>query len=725
MGRPKKDSEQERIVKKINAMIQEGQSHCTDKHIRIEENFRYVRGQQWREGDLLKQALRDRPAVPFNSVFKIVNAIANREIIDRFSPKVYGRSDDDKAIAEVLDMACKWQRDQSETEHSESSAVASMVTSGYGCMHKYWDSAANNGDGKIVDEDIPMWQMLWPARARQANMADRRWHLCGKWVPKADLEAQFGDSSREAKKFFSSYKRSTVLVDETTNSLDNQGSRRFGAMSWSDIRPNKWISLAEDEVFVVEAEWIETDWVFKVAVPDALFDLRDFINGDINQIQVGMDQMQQPMMLTRDQFAQLPADQKVQLISQILQPNTENTFETQEELDQVIETYLAVTGEEFSDYRRAARHNVKYAIMTDQTVWEYGDRKYGFSYEFMTGWRLETRDGIDFFGVVDIAKGPQDYKNALLSNALAMYMASPKNPLIIESDATADIEKFSNQFSSPSGLVVASPGFLSSGKFLQLQAPSFPPMLPELLKLTDNAVDSSFGLSTMDLGTQGDLRRVSGTVVQAAKTSGNTIVAVLFDSIRRFRKRFGILNVKFIQEMYPPEEIARIVGAEKQDDLQIVHGDDWGDINRYDILIDEEPVSKTERLEMMDYMTRTGSLDNWLNQKFIEFPDLLEILPQIPESWKRKIMAKAQQRDAQNQQIQQMQQNISLLQAQAGMWNQLLDTIPEGATVRQQYEALLAIKSAADQQAQVDQQNQQQQQEGQQVADQTQQYQQQ
>ena len=66
-------------LKKVKGMIAEGITVCEPIHMRIEENFKYERGDQWSKADAERQEMRERPAVPWNSVFKVTNAICNRD----------------------------------------------------------------------------------------------------------------------------------------------------------------------------------------------------------------------------------------------------------------------------------------------------------------------------------------------------------------------------------------------------------------------------------------------------------------------------------------------------------------------------------------------------------------------------------------------------------------------------------------------------------------------
>ncbi len=673
----KKDNEE--VLAKVHSFISEGVDHCQGKHDRIEENNRYVRGEQWSAGDIQRQIMRERPTVPWNDIGKVVDAIANREIVERFVPKVFGMSDDDKGIANVLDEGCRWQRDKSESEQVESMAVRSMVVGGYGCMHKYWNPAAFNGDGQIQDEDIPVWQMLWPVRARQPNMTDRRWHIHGKWITVENAESQYGDTGPQARQYFKNYKAKKTIFPDTTVPLDG-GYRRFGAFSWGEIRNGNWLSKAQDEIFVIEAEWIEPVITFKAAIPSRFFEWESFAMGQTPSISIETPDEtgnMVPQDVPYEQYQQLSQDEQYGLMKMVLAATEIRTFDSRKELNLFIDRYFEITKEDFEDFRKVPKEIIKYAIMTDNMIWEYGERTFGFTYEFLTCYPNETRAGMDWYGVVDRAKGPQDYKNALLSNMLALYMASPKQPILIEEGALKDVNKFLDQLARPTAAAMVPDGFIGSNRYQLMEPPRFPPMSSDLLSLTTNAIDNMFGLSSIDTNTQGDLRRVSGNVVQAARTAGNTIMALPFDSIRRFRKRYGLLNVKFIQDRYSPEDIIRIVGEDKVDDIANVQN--WGDVNKYDIKLDEEPVGITEQMDLIDYLTRTNMLQEWKAAGDLDFEGVLDLLPQIPESKKRKIL----ERKNTNQELQSQIQN---LQQEKATWESFLNMLGQmGTQVKEQW----------------------------------------
>lgn len=185
----KKDKD---FLEYLNRCIGEASIFCEPEHRRVEENSKYERGFQWSEGDAARQKDKDRPALPLNDISKGLSSVANREIMDRYTPKVFGREPDDDGKAELLDELSRWQRDAAETEHEESRAFRQACGSGYGVMHKYWNEVEAGGEGMVMDEEVPIWTMLWDPRARKQNLVDRKYHISGKYVPVSEIIDQFG-----------------------------------------------------------------------------------------------------------------------------------------------------------------------------------------------------------------------------------------------------------------------------------------------------------------------------------------------------------------------------------------------------------------------------------------------------------------------------------------------------------------------------------------------------
>ena len=639
-------------AKKILRWITEGADHCEADHTRVEENNGYVAGQQWSKGDLERQKNRERPAMPLNKIMPVLNAIANREIMNRYVPKAYPRSDDDASWAEVANDFVAWQRDMAEAEHEETMAFRANVANGYGVVHYYWDQMANEGDGLICEEEVPLWQMLWDPSARKQNLVDRRWHMCGKWVPVSEAEQRWG-ISKENRSFFNS------VFDEVSMSHTMTTPNKW---SWGGITGGRWVNRAEREVFIVETEWRAVKTQFKAAVPTQMDEYAAII-GDPNAVMImGYDEQQQPLTLSGADFAALPPEDQEALKAQVMMTTELEVFETKDELVAFVDRYVEVFDEQpiFASYDK---WNTKYAIMTSngikggETVLEKGERPMGYTYEFMTGFPWETKDGIRFIGFVDLAKGLQDWRNSFMSLALTRLATSPKSQLIIEEGAVDDQDEFQDQIANPRGVTFVPNGFVAGGRFMKLDPPSFAPIERELIVLADQGVNEMGGLSGIETGAQGDLRRVSGTVVQSVKEASNTILALMFDSLRRFRKRSGRLVLSFMHHFYDAESIARIVGNE---DAQFIQDpDEWPDASRFDIKFDEGKASVSEKMETFDFMTRTGTWQMMLDRQMLPDDVTIEMIPTLSESDKAKIRKHLEQKRQQEDQLNQLVNYLS------------------------------------------------------------------
>lgn len=628
----KKDQE---VIELIDRCIAESSVWCEPEHKRCEENERYAIGMQWSEGDAARQAERERPALPINKIRKALDAVANREIMDRFVPKVYARDPQDAGVAEVQDELNRWQRDISETDHEESAAFRKNCMSGLGVMHKWWNEAAFDGLGMVQDENVPVWQMLWDPRARKSNMVDRTYHISGKYVAVKELHDSYGHMKRIKRKL-DSFRLGGRATDSSAVSATGT---RWG---WRDIvSGDRWYLRAQEEAFVVEFEWLEKVSVWKVAVPDRMDEWREFLSNMDGQIAYSVDENGEPLFVSKAEYNTLMPEEQQAIAQEVLYLTTLTVIEDKEEFSSINSEYEAATGVSIT-FRKKPKDVIRYAIRTRDIILEEGVRPFGYTYEWLTGVPFEQREGMRWRGMVDFAKGPQDMLNVFMSNMLTMYMTSGKGNLLMEEGLVADSSTLVNDYAKLSGITLVPDGVVQQWdtRVKTVDSVGFPPMLKEQVMLMNEAVEEMFGLSSLEMGAQGDLRRVSGTVAGQARQASNTMLAIWFDSLRRYRKRFGMLNIKMLQAAYTTKEMARIVGGEVAAGLDGMA--EWPDINRYDVKIDEAPTSVTEQIEMSNLLLSSGTLEKYVNNGHMLPEDSIDMMYAFPKSQREKIKANMQ-----------------------------------------------------------------------------------
>lgn len=687
----KKDQE---TIEWMNKCINESSIWCEPEHKRCEENERYAAGFQWNEGDALRQEARERPALPINKIRKILDAAANREIMDRFVPKAYGRDNADAGVAEVLDELGRWQRDMSETDHHESASFRKNCMSGLGVMHKWWDEAALDGQGLVRDEEMPIWMMLWDPRTRESNMSDRKYQICGKYIPIKELKQAYGHKLLGKKKMASVLDSWAMGGRGTESGGVTASGTRWG---WRDIvSGDRWYIRAQAEAFVVEFEWVERKQAWKVAVPDRLGEWSGWLSGSPDgEIEYGTTVNQEtgepePMTITVAAYSQLDEEQKRQIAYAVLYDTTMEVFDDKKVIDAINEIYNAAVG---SDVLMSQSHKyvTRFAIITRNMILEEGIRPFGFTYEFMTGVPFEQRDGMRWRGMVDFAKGPQDMTNVFMSNMLSIYMNSGKNSLMMEEGLVADQNSLQNDYAKIGGIFFVPDGVVQQwdSRVKEVVGRDAPPMLRELIMLMDDAVENMFGLSSIEMGSQGNLSRISTGVAGQARQASNTMLAIWFDSLRKYRRRFGMLNLKMLQAAYTPKEMARIVGSEVATGLTGM--EEWPNINRFDVKIDEAPTSVTEQIEQSNMMISSGTWEKLWSGGEMAKEDLIDMLYSWPKSQREKIKKNMNSMKQMQDQMQQVQKMAEDERKKNELLLDFLLHVDRGGVIKQQFETVFGM----------------------------------
>lgn len=676
----KKDKD---FLEYLNKCISEADIFCIPEHKRVEENQKYERGFQWSEGDAARQKDKDRPALPLNDISKGLSSVANREIMDRYMPKVFGRETDDDGKAELLDELSRWQRDCSETEHEESRAFRQVCASGYGVMHKYWDPTEADGQGMVVDEEVPLWTMLWDPRARKQNLVDRKYHISGKYVPVSEIIDRFGKGRNVKKKI-----KALAGASGKGNGAGAGGSAVATRWGWSDIASGKWFVSSKQELFLVEFEWIENKDVYKVAYPVRWDEWNAFVNDPQGQIQYGEDENGQPQVVGNQDYMQMDPETQKNFAYAVLADTDIKVIENSADLDLIEEPYLNFTGSELQ-YTEEPKKEVHYAIIAKDIILQRGVRTTGFTYEFITGIPFEQRDGTRFYGFVDMAKGPQDMKNVLYSNLLTHYMTSPKGTLMVEEGLVADTNKLSNDYAKIGGIMFVPDGLVQQWdtRTKVVEGGNFPPMPKELLAIVEGGVEAMLGVNSLD----GDLRRISGKVADQANRASSTILAIYFDSLKRYRKRFGMLNLKFLQAAYEPKQMARIVGGEVGQFLAEI--DNWPEVFRFDIKVEENPTTVSEQIDSLKVLISSGALAEWTggpNPK-MSFADMMDLMITLPKSTREKIKRNSKQMEEYQQNIEQLQQQIQQKEEENKLRDKFLLYMDRGGEMKAAWDMAYAM----------------------------------
>jgi len=275
------------------------------------------------------------------------------------------------------------------------------------------------------------------------------------------------------------------------------------------------------------------------------------------------------------------------------------------------------------------------AFVCGEVVLEHGDvpGHHGFTYKAITGKRDRNRN--TWFGLVRAMKDPQRWANKWLSQVLHIVNTNAKGGLLAEQDAFANPRKAEESWADPSAITWVRPGGIP--KIQMKPAVTYPVGLDRLMEFAISSIRDVTGVNLELLGLAD--RDQPGILEHQRKQAGLTILAALFDSLRRYRKEQGRLLLHFMSEYISDGRLIRIAGP---------GGARYAALARepsaaaYDVVVDDAPTSPN--LKERVFGTLTQLLPVLMKAGIPIPPSVLDYAP-LPSSlaaeWKQLLMRPA------------------------------------------------------------------------------------
>ena len=227
------------------------------------------------------------------------------------------------------------------------------------------------------------------------------------------------------------------------------------------------------------------------------------------------------------------------------------------------------------------------AIVAGHTLIEEGESPCPTAptFQCMTYERDQIRG--TWFGVVKPMMDPQKFGNKFFSVMLDIYNKGSKGGVMVEVDAVEDFRDFEKKWARPDGVVKVRQGAISQGKIQPKPSVQLPPGMDRLMGFSLDAVHEVTGINLELLGFAN--REQAGVLEQQRKQAGLTIIAGLFDAMRRYRKEDGRVLLYLIQNYISDGRLIRILGQDgKEKYIQLAKQPGVGE---YDVIVDESPTS--------------------------------------------------------------------------------------------------------------------------------------
>lgn len=564
--------------------------HCAAWHEQARKDFDFTIGKQWEDQTSKAMIDEKRPPITFNLCLSIIKAVAGIEINSRHEIYYYPRdSGEGDVIANELLNGCSRWMGQNCDAEDEQSEAFQDALKVGMGWTEHLMDYEEDPEGKYIESELDPLEMRWDRYARKKNLVDARRLWRCRKMSLADARALM-ESVGATDYDDGDLDASWAVSGGSSDGIADMAKRKNRVGSGESSQPDK------DEVHIVHAQWYEREPYFRVANP---------FTGKIDEM-------------------------------------------GQEELDQII-AKAAEIGVPLQ-YVKQVRRVYKQAYLGGKMLWHGpGICKDKFSWQCLTG-EQDKNAGL-FFGLITVLRDPQMMANKWLSQATHIINTTAKGGIIAERGAFTDIREAQRTYARPDAITVVKDGAIAGGKIMAKPGPG---MTAPYFQLMQYAVDSIWRVTGMNQEIMG-MRDVNqpGILEQQRKQAALTILATMFDSLRRYRKNVGRVRLHFIQNFLSDGRIIRINGDSPgvMKGVRLLKDQTLGE---YDVIVDDAPTSPNQKDKVFAMLQQLlpsigKNLSSEAVMVFLEYSPLPR---EAVEKFRKILMAPPSPQDQMGQKIQ-------------------------------------------------------------------------
>lgn len=564
-----------------------------------QECYAFVAGDQW-DPSVKAQLIEEmRPPVTFNRIGPMVDSVAGSEVNNRQQVQYIPRTIGDKALNEVLTGAADYVRDNCDADDEESDSFVDTNICGLGGTETRLDYE-EDPEGQILIERRDPLAVRWDPGAKKRNLMDRRWHQYDAYLSRDEVLAKWPDAELSG---------ATSGIDNTESTQPHDDSRA----AWYENDASSDATRA-GKLLVIHHQWYEVEPFYQVLLSES----------EITDMSAG-------------EFGKLSKRIKAFNSAEGLPPG------------------MAVP---MPEYAKKTRRKYMQAFVCGATVLQEGPVPCNrFTFHFITGKR--DRNANTWYGIVKPMLDPQRWANKFLSQTIHIINTNAKGGLVMEEDAVDNVAKFKADWSKADGVSIVNSGAISGNKIQPKVPPVIPPQMGDLLQFSISSMRDVTGINLELLGMAD--RQQAGVLEAQRKQAAMTVLASLFDGLRRYRKEQGRTLAAFITEYLSDGRLVRIVGGDGTERYVPLVRDKQA--LKYDVVVDEAPTSVNQKERTFALLMQM--LPNLAQMGLPFAPELLEYSPlpaAMVEKWKEFIANQPQQMDP--RMVQQLQEANQQLQQQ-------------------------------------------------------------
>lgn len=216
-----------------------------------------------------------------------------------------------------------------------------------------------------------------------------------------------------------------------------------------------------------------------------------------------------------------------------------------------------------------------------------------FTFQCITAERHRNKG--TWFGLISMMRDPQMWANKWLSQTLHILNTTAKGGIIAESDAFEDVARAQDTYAQPDAITIVAPGAISKNKIMQKPGAGVPTAYVQLLEFAISSIRDVTGINMEILGMR-DANQ-PGILEAQRKQAAMTILATLFDSLRRYRKNVGRVRLGIIQGYLADDRLIRLGTANDQNEYEVVKLAKDQTHGTFEVIVDDNPSSPNQKQE--------------------------------------------------------------------------------------------------------------------------------
>ena len=568
------------LVTEIEQRYRDSRNHTSRWREKTREDYAFVAGDQWNSQDKADLTEQLRPVITFNRVGPTVDAVSGFEVSNRQEVRYIPRTLGAADVNELYTSAAKWVRDECDAEDEESDAFLDVVICGMGWTETRVDAELDD-DGMIRIERFDPLEAYWDPSASKRNLGDARYVMRVRKMARSDIIAKFPDKADDIEV---SEEGDFALWDNDNDAdpHDREAARNYDSQAASDMERGRGM------LTVVHYQTFDHKEVYRVADP---FDpsgqrVTEMRKGEFEKFSARAAKLGLPVQAAR---------------------RTKRVFR---------EAFLCG----------------RVVLWSGETACQHG-----FTLKCITGKR--DRNHNTWYGLVRAMKDPQRWANKWLSQTLDIMNSNAKGGIMAEKDAFENPRKAEEGWATPRSITWTNPGAIANGKIKEKPQAVIPAGFQNLTEFAISSIRDVTGVNVELLGMAD--REQAGVLEAQRKQAGLTILATLFDSLRRYRKEQGRVLLYFVNEYIPPGKLIRIAGPDGEQYVPFMK--DQGTIT-YDVIVDEASTSPNQKEQVFAVLMQLLPMVSKMGMPLT--PDMMDYLP-LPASlvskWKQEVQQRKQQ----------------------------------------------------------------------------------